>query len=139
MEKSSRKPRPNERVLLHPVDQLPMPRRRLYERMLSLGKRAGVAYAHPHRSTFAVDMVARGASLYDVATLLGETIETVERHYAEFVSELRERARRMMESKDGGLQAFAAAAAADKPRRSTLPSRASGEILARFSALASKQ
>ena len=64
--------------------------------------------AHPHRfrDTFAVDMLARGASPYDVAKLLGDEIATVEKHYAEFVKELRERVRRMMESNEGGLEAF---------------------------------
>jgi len=51
-------------------------------------------------------MLARGASPYEVAKLLGDTIETVEKHYAEFVRELREKVRRMMEVKDGGLEAF---------------------------------
>ena len=109
MEHAGRKPEPNERVLLHPFEKGTMTRKRLYHRMLALGKRAGVADAHPHRfrDTFAVDMLARGASPYDVAKLLGDTIETVEKHYAEFVKELRERVRRMMESKSGGLLAFA--------------------------------
>jgi hypothetical protein len=44
--------------------------------------------------------LARGASPYDVAKLLGDTIETVEKHYAEFVKELRERVRHMMESEE---------------------------------------
>jgi hypothetical protein len=51
-------------------------------------------------------MLARGASPYDVAKLLGDTIETIEKHYAEFVRELRERVRRVMESNEGGLKAF---------------------------------
>jgi hypothetical protein len=46
-------------------------------------------------------MLARGASPYDVAKLLGDTVETVEKHYAPFVRELRERARRIMESGEG--------------------------------------
>jgi hypothetical protein len=37
-------------------------------------------------------MLARVAGPYDVTKLLGDTIETVEKHYAEFVRELRERA-----------------------------------------------
>jgi len=108
MEYTNRKPEPHERVLLHPIAQEPMTRKRLYYHMVALGKRAGVPDAHPHRfrDTFAVDMLARGASPYDVAKLLGDTIETVEKHYAEFVRELRERVRRMMESKEGGLEAF---------------------------------
>ena len=34
---------------------------------------------------------------YDVATLLGDVVATVEKHYAPFVRELRERARQIME------------------------------------------
>lgn len=125
MEHARRKPDPNDRVLLHPVEKTSLTRKRLYHRMLALGKRAGVADAHPHRfrDTFAVDMLARGASPYDVAKLLGDTIETVEKHYAEFVKELRERVRRMMESKSTGLLAFA----------ETSANPTSGENLARFS------
>ncbi|HXW56639.1 MAG TPA: hypothetical protein VEJ67_12880 [Candidatus Cybelea sp.] len=65
--------------------------------------RAGIPDAHPHRyrDSFAVDMLARGASPYDVAKLLGDTVETVEEHYASFVKELRERARRIMENGEG--------------------------------------
>jgi hypothetical protein len=37
--------------------------------------------------TFAVDVLARGASPYDVAKLLGDTIETVEKHYADVVKD----------------------------------------------------
>lgn len=109
MEHTRRNPLPTDCVLLHPVAEKSMTRRRLYHRMLSLGKRAGVPNAHPHRfrDTFAVDMLARGASPYDVAKLLGDTIETVEKHYAEFVRELRERVRRMMESNSTGLLAYA--------------------------------
>jgi hypothetical protein len=50
-------------------------RPRLYQRMLALGKRAGVNNAHPHRfrDTLAVDLLSRGASPYDVAKMLGDT------------------------------------------------------------------
>ena len=80
-----------------------MTRPRLYQRMLALGKRAGVPDAHPHRhrDTFAVDMLARGASPYDVAKLVGDTVATVEKHYAPLVKELRDRARRIMENGEG--------------------------------------
>ena len=80
-----------------------MTRPRLYQRMLALGKRAGVPDSHPHRfrDTLAVDMLARGATPYDVAKLLGDTIATVEKHYAPFVKELRERTRRLMENGEG--------------------------------------
>jgi integrase len=71
--------------------------------MLAVGKRAGVPDAHPHRyrDSFAVDMLARGASPHDVAKLLGDPVATVEKHYAPFVKELRDRARRIMENGEG--------------------------------------
>ncbi|HEX3121447.1 MAG TPA: hypothetical protein VHP80_20275, partial [Candidatus Acidoferrum sp.] len=40
-------------------------------------------------------------SPYDVAKLLGDTVSTVEKHYAPFVKELRDRARRFMENGEG--------------------------------------
>jgi integrase len=98
-------PEPTDRVLLNPATNAPMTRPRLYERMLALGARAGITNAHPHRfrDTLAVDMLARGASPYDVAKVLGDTIDTVERHYTPFVKELRERVRTLLNS-DAGLE-----------------------------------
>src|SRR5262249_7405191 len=80
-----------------------MSRPRLYDRMLALGKRAGVPDAHPHRyrDTYAVDCLLRGLSVYDVAKLLGDTVETVERHYGEFVKELRDRVRHAIDNGQG--------------------------------------
>ncbi len=102
-EHARRKPRPEEPVLLNPATGRPLTRPRLYQRMRALGQRAEVADAHPHRfrDTFAVDMLLRGASPFDVAKLLGDTVETVERHYAPYVRELRERARRLMQGPEG--------------------------------------
>jgi integrase len=96
-------PHPSDRVLLNPGTNRPMTRPRLYQRMLALGKRAGVPNAHPHRfrDTLAVDMLEKGASPYDVAKTLGDTIETVEKHYAPFTKELRDRVRRIMENGEG--------------------------------------
>jgi integrase len=76
--------------------------------MVALGKRAGVPDAHPHRcrDSFAVDMLARGTSPYDVAKLLGDTVATVEKHYAPFVKELRDRAQRIMENGEGLEKAY---------------------------------
>jgi hypothetical protein len=63
----------------------------------------GALDTHPHRyrDTFAVNMLARGASPYDVAKLLGDIIETVEKHYMSFVKELRDRVRRLRENNEG--------------------------------------
>ena len=71
--------------------------------MIALGKRAGVPDAHPHRfrDTFAVDLLVRGATPYDVAKLLGDTVDTIEKHYAPYVKELREQVRRLMENGQG--------------------------------------
>jgi len=94
-EHARRNPGVKDRVLINPATNRPLTRPGLYRRVLALGKRAGVQDAHPHRSrdTLAVDMLSRGASLYDVAKVLADTIETVERHYAPFTRELRERVR----------------------------------------------
>jgi integrase len=105
-ERDRRMPQPDERILVNPGNRAkgkPMTRPRLYQRMLAVGKRAGVPEAHPHRfrDTFAVDMLLRGATAYEVAKLLGDTVDTVEKHYAPFVKELRERSRRLMENGQG--------------------------------------
>jgi integrase len=99
-EHERRRPRASDCVLTNPATGKPLTRPRLYQRMLSLGRRAGVSNAHPHRfrDTLSVDMLARGASPYDVAKMLGDTIETVERHYMPFVKELRERVRVILET-----------------------------------------
>jgi integrase len=103
VERDRRKPLAEDRVLMNSTTGKPFTRPRLYEKTLALGRRAGVLAAHPHRfrDTFAVDLLARGASPYDVAKLLGDTVDTIEKHYAPFVKELRERARRIMESGEG--------------------------------------
>jgi Phage integrase family len=110
-ERDSRKAQPTDHVLVNPVTGQPLTRPRLYQRTVALGQRAGVTHVHPHRfrDTFAVDLLLRGASPYDVAKMLGDTIETVEKHYMPFVRELRERVRRILEN-GAGLEEVAAIA-----------------------------
>jgi hypothetical protein len=48
-ERGRRRPQPEDRVLLNPATGCPLTRPRLYERMLAVGRRAGVLEAHPHR------------------------------------------------------------------------------------------
>jgi integrase len=100
---AERRPNPSDHILLNPETGRPMMRPRLYQRIRVLGDRAGVTRAHPHRfrDTLAVDMLLKGASPYDVAKTLGDTVMVVEEHYAPYVRELRERTRRIMESPDG--------------------------------------
>lgn len=103
VERDRRNPQPEDRVLWNPANGKPLTRPRLYQRMLAVGRRAGVVESHPHRfrDTLAVDLLARGASPYDVAKLLGDTVETIENHYAPFVRELRERCREIMQNGQG--------------------------------------
>jgi integrase len=100
LECDRRHPNPTDRVLLNPTTEKSMTRPRLYQRIQSMGRRAGVPTARPHRfrDTLAVDMLTRGANPYDVAKMLGDTIETVEKHYTPFVKELRERVRNILET-----------------------------------------
>lgn len=100
---AERHPKPADHVLLNPATGKAMTRPRLYQRIKALGERAGVTHAHPHRfrDTLAVDLLLKGASPYDVAKTLGDTVAVVEEHYAPYVKELRERTRRIMESPDG--------------------------------------
>jgi len=103
IEYERRAPTPEDQVLPQTREHGKMTRPRLYQRCKAIGRRAGIEDAHPHRfrDTFAVDMLARGATPYDIAKLLGDEIATVEKHYAPFVRELRERVRTLMESKLG--------------------------------------
>jgi integrase len=94
---AERHPQASDHVLLNPETGGPMSRPRLYERIKAMGERASVTRAHPHRfrDTLAVDLLLKGASPYDVAKTLGDTIAVVEEHYAPYVKELRERTRRI--------------------------------------------
>jgi hypothetical protein len=87
-----RKPNPWERVLLNPETARSLTRPRLHYRMMALGRRAGVSNSNPQRfgDSLAVQMLCGGATPYDVAKVLGDTIQTVEQHYAPFVPELRD-------------------------------------------------
>src|SRR5579863_6028748 len=95
-EYARRNPQPHERVLLNLNTGKLLRRPRLYAKIQSLGVLAGVPNAHPHRfrDSFAVDLLCAGAGVYDVARMLGDTVETVEKHHAPFVPALRERLRR---------------------------------------------
>ncbi len=103
VERQRRQPKGDEYILRNPATGKPLTRPRLCERMRALGRQAGVKNVHAHRfrDTFAVDMLLKGLSPYDLAKLLGDTVHTVETHYSPFVRELRERARRIMESGEG--------------------------------------
>lgn len=66
--------------------------------LVRLFQRCGIVKGHPHRfrDTFAVRLLAQGASLFDVAKMLGISQRTAERHYAPYVRELQERSTRLI-------------------------------------------
>lgn len=96
-------PGPSDRVLVNPATGKSMTRPRLYQRMKALGVRSGVADVHPHRfrDTFAVDMLVRGIGMFEVAQMLGDDVATVEKYYATFIPELRNRVRNLMNNGEG--------------------------------------
>ncbi len=99
-----RKPRPEDLVILNPENGQPfISRKRLYERVKALGIRAGVNRVTPHcfRDTFCADMLARGASIYDVAKMVADTVDTIEKHYAQFVPAARDAAQHKMDHGTG--------------------------------------
>jgi len=73
---------------------------KLYKMVRGWGEKAGVENCHPHRFRhYAVcHWLARGLTLFDVAQLIGDTHQTVERHYAKWTSGQQERIRGIMES-----------------------------------------
>ena len=75
----------NDFVLLNPYDGKAFADgKALYERIRSLGERAGVKRAHPHRfrDSMAKDCFLKHCSLAEVAAYLGDNPETVAAHYS---------------------------------------------------------
>jgi integrase len=75
-------------------------RAKLYTKMKKLGELAGVTDCHPHRfrATLVCDLLAAGASLFDVANLIGDTHAVVEKHYAAISDKQQDRVRKIIES-----------------------------------------
>lgn len=74
--------------------------KRMYEQIKALGERAGVKRVTPHcfRDTFACDMLARGMDIYVVAKMLADTVDTIEKHYAQFVPAARDAVQAKMDN-----------------------------------------
>ena len=66
--------------------------RRLWHRCGIMG-----AHAHRFRDTFAVRLIEAGASLFDVAKLLGVTVSVAECHYAPYCQDLRDRGKALVD------------------------------------------
>lgn len=73
-------------------------RESLYALIRKLGEKSGVKNCHPHRfrSTFCVTLLSKGATIFDVAKLIGDTVSTVEKNYAPNTAEMVERTREFM-------------------------------------------
>ena len=73
---------------------------KLYKIVRNLGERNGIKSVFPHRfrDTMAVTMLEKGATIYDVAKMLGDRVGTIEKHYAPFTKQLQERVRGILES-----------------------------------------
>ena len=100
VERGREKPQPEDRILRNSETNGPLTRKGLYLGMLAIGRRAGTWTAPaPLSGHLCRRSLARGVSPYDVAKLL---VDTVEKHCAPFVKELRDPARRLMESGEGG-------------------------------------
>jgi integrase len=74
-------------------------RAKLYKLVADLGIRAGVKNCHPHkfRASLACTLLERGATLFDVAKLLGDSHAVVEKFYAATTDKQQERIRGIME------------------------------------------
>ena len=99
-----RKPSKDDQVLFNTDTERPFTSRaRMYERVRKIGIRAGVKHVTPHcfRDTFCADMLARGASIFDVAKMVADTVDTVEKHYGQFVPAARDAAQHKMDHGTG--------------------------------------
>jgi integrase len=96
-----RKPRPDDLVLFDAKEARPFSGpKRMYERIKAMGVRAGVKRVTPHcfRDTFACDMLAKGTGVFEVAKMLADTVDTVEKYYAQFVPAARDAVQARMDS-----------------------------------------
>jgi integrase len=75
-------------------------RARLYKMLARLGKCAGVEDCFPHklRTTLVCSLLARGASLFDVSKLIGDSCQTVEKYYSAITAGQQDRVRKILES-----------------------------------------
>ena len=73
---------------------------RIYQTIKGIGAAAKVEDCFPHkfRTTLATSLLAKGATLFDVAAILGDTPATVDRYYGAHTAEQRERVRGIMEA-----------------------------------------
>jgi integrase len=100
-EKSRRNPLPTETVLVNPLlgSAYDKDGKGLYRRINAIGERLGVEDVRPHRfrCSFAVDSLLKGVKLNEVARLLGDTVDTVVKHYLPMCDALSQSTRETLE------------------------------------------
>jgi len=117
-EKARRNPSENETVLVSPDNGKPydINGKRLYARLMALGKRVGINKVRPHRfrCNFAVDALLKGANVNQIAEWLGDTTETVAKHYLPISTAMSESTRNILDRDDAGIDALKALSPTDK-------------------------
>lgn len=79
---------------------LPWAQNKLYQIVVSWGKKAEVENCHPHRfrSSFVCYLLGKGASLWDVSQMIGDSHSVVEKYYAQISNGQQERVRGILKS-----------------------------------------
>jgi integrase len=117
-EKARRNPSENETVLVSPDNgkAYDINGKRLYARLMALGKRVGINKVRPHRfrCNFAVDALLKGANVNQIAEWLGDTTETVAKHYLPISTAMSESTRNILDRDDAGIDALKALTPSDK-------------------------
>jgi integrase len=83
---------------------------------MALGKRVGINKVRPHRfrCNFAVDALLKGANVNQIAEWLGDTTETVAKHYLPISTAMSESTRNILDRDDAGIDALKALSPTDK-------------------------
>lgn len=70
----------------------------MYQIIKKLGRAAGVQNCHPHkfRTHFICELLGKGASIYDVAAMVGDNVNTIQTYYAAITDRQQERIRGIM-------------------------------------------
>lgn len=109
VEQSRRNPSDSDTVLVNPLtgESYDTKGKGLYRRMSAIGERLGIEETRPHRfrCTFAVDQLLKGSEPIEIARLLGDTLETVVKHYLPLTAALAKSTRETMERQDKGIEA----------------------------------
>lgn len=70
----------------------------IYQMVKALGAKSGVENVHPHRfrSTFCCTLLEKNATIFDIASILGDKVATVEDFYSRFTDGAQERIRNVL-------------------------------------------